>query len=382
MNSKDEVIKQLSSIWGISVDSATDMYKNKGIKSIEDLRQAQDSLHLSKNTKLYLEYYDDLSQRIPRKEITDHINTIQYWWKDYSEYRRDKSADLVMEAVGSYRRGEPTSGDIDIVVHIRNAKDRLLLVNPIGFFHYRLSQKGYLLHVFQQSENTIKGLVRLSHEMPVRRLDIFFAYGNEYPFYLLAKTGDIMFTKTMRHKVKYAYQSHLKPHETMILSEHGFRIKDKDGNYRMYRENLKFQDEHAIFRFIGVVPPLRPTEYKGAFPYEVKIMDEYRPPVVQKRPFIDPSASWPTSMSPPLSTRSSSPMSPPLSTRSSSPKSHSSTKKRKYTIVSWSSPSDSDSSNASRQKKRRKTREKKGGKKRDKKGKKRKTYKKTNINIF
>lgn len=316
MSSKEVIIDQLSSVWGISVKSATHMYENQGIKSITELRQSQDSLGLTKHTKVYLEHYKDLSQRIPRNEITHHINAIQNWWEDYNKQRDAKSVDLIMKAVGSYRRGEPTSGDIDLVIHIRNTKDRLLLVNPIGFFHHYLSHiQKYILHVFQLSENTIKALVRLSPKTLVRRLDIFFAYGHDYPFFLLAKTGDVMFTKTMRQKVKNAFKSQLNSWETMVLSEHGFRIKDRDGNYKMYRPNSNFHDEYAIFRFLGINPPLAPSDYKESFPYEINVMDVYRPLVLQKR-------SKPSSSS---------------------------------TVVSWSSSEDSrDSSKTSRRKKRRK----------------------------
>lgn len=287
MTSKEEAIEQLSSIWGISVNSATTMYEKQHIKSIAKLRQVQDFIGLTKHTKAYLEHYEDLSQRIPRKEVTQHIDTIRDWWIQYNKRREAKPVDLVMEAVGSYRRGEPKSGDIDLVIHIRNETDRMLLVDPIGFFHYYLSHmKQYILHVFQLSQNTIKALVRLSPKKPVRRLDIFFAYGDDYPFYLLAKTGDVMFTKTMRQKVKDIFQSQLNPDETMVLSEHGFRIKDEDGNYQMHRLNSSFQNEHAIFRYLGVNPPVEPTDYKGTFPHEMSIMDVFRPRTVTKRRFV------------------------------------------------------------------------------------------------
>ena len=63
---KTEVMKDLESVWGIGPAIAKKLY-DKGIASIEDLREHQDLL--TELQQIGLKYHEDFSEPIPKKEI-------------------------------------------------------------------------------------------------------------------------------------------------------------------------------------------------------------------------------------------------------------------------------------------------------------------------
>jgi DNA polymerase beta len=54
-------------------------------------------------------YYEDLKERIPRKEIDDAKKKI-------SKILKKIDKDCIFEICGSYRRGQETSGDMDVII--------------------------------------------------------------------------------------------------------------------------------------------------------------------------------------------------------------------------------------------------------------------------
>jgi hypothetical protein len=66
----NEVYEQFSNIYGVGPKKAQDLI-DKGIKSMDELRERQDEL-LNDNQKAGLKYYEDIMKRIPRKEIDDY----------------------------------------------------------------------------------------------------------------------------------------------------------------------------------------------------------------------------------------------------------------------------------------------------------------------
>ena len=62
----------MTRVWGIGSAKAKDLYDTRGIKTIEQLREAvkhHEDL-LTKNQKIGLKYLEDLEIRIPRKKVT------------------------------------------------------------------------------------------------------------------------------------------------------------------------------------------------------------------------------------------------------------------------------------------------------------------------
>ncbi|KAF9942982.1 hypothetical protein BGZ67_008613 [Mortierella alpina] len=93
------------SIYGVGSEMATDWY-NKGLRTLDDVRRLPD---LTKNQISGLKYYDDLLQRIPRAEVEEIGKVV-------SASATKLHPEIQVQVTGSYRRGQPDCGDIDIVV--------------------------------------------------------------------------------------------------------------------------------------------------------------------------------------------------------------------------------------------------------------------------
>ncbi|KAF2071194.1 hypothetical protein CYY_007480 [Polysphondylium violaceum] len=106
---KDEALtslNEISSISGIGPVLAKKLL-SEGVKSIKDLEKIKDKL--THHQQIGLKYHKEFEQRIPRDEIKIIEEIVRK-----TLYKIDKR--IVMETCGSYRRGLPTSGDIDILI--------------------------------------------------------------------------------------------------------------------------------------------------------------------------------------------------------------------------------------------------------------------------
>ena len=110
-------IQLLEGVWGLGPKGAEKLY-NKGIKSIDDLRKNEDLL--TKMQKIGLKYYEDFKERIPREEVDQLLQRFRK-----SAYQEVKDGEKVMsvEACGSYRRGRPNCGDIDVLITLKDGTD-------------------------------------------------------------------------------------------------------------------------------------------------------------------------------------------------------------------------------------------------------------------
>lgn len=108
---KLEALNTLSSILGIGSALATKLF-DQGIKSISDLKKAISSkkVELSSGQMIGLNYYKQLARRIPRKEISDFRKVLVRILK-----KVDDNSKLTI--AGSYRRGNETCGDVDILIY-------------------------------------------------------------------------------------------------------------------------------------------------------------------------------------------------------------------------------------------------------------------------
>lgn len=73
---------------------------------MEDARNRKD---LSPSQRIGIEHYDDFLKKIPRKETQLHFETVQ-------KALQEINPDLECTCMGSYRRGRPETGDIDIII--------------------------------------------------------------------------------------------------------------------------------------------------------------------------------------------------------------------------------------------------------------------------
>jgi DNA polymerase/3'-5' exonuclease PolX len=185
--------KELINVYGIGPANIEKIIEN-GITSISQLKK--NVFCLNDKQKMGLKYYKDLKKRIPLKEFNEHKKILE---KDLTITTYD--------FVGSYRRGNKTMGDIDIII-MKNPKfDLKEYINSLNIL-------GYIKDVLALGNNKFMGIVQLDQTKPARRLDILIAPANEYYYSLLYFTGSNVFNIGMRAYVKNKLG--------LSLSEHGF----------------------------------------------------------------------------------------------------------------------------------------------------------------
>eukprot|EP01062_Namystynia_karyoxenos_P010220 TRINITY_DN1361_c0_g1_i1.p1 TRINITY_DN1361_c0_g1~~TRINITY_DN1361_c0_g1_i1.p1 ORF type:complete len:811 (+),score=157.39 TRINITY_DN1361_c0_g1_i1:63-2495(+) len=226
MEQSDEVraVAELTGVWGIGAATAL-RYFRRGVRTVEDLRRYWSELSAAQ--QVGLRYYDEIAERIPRREVAEIELTV----------RRAALAinpNLEVQACGSYRRGKDTCGDVDILITdtTGRAHDGLL-----AMLIERLSSAGFLTAELSRSlrgaqsgkADTWFGLCRLpdcaheaacpyphlrdiqpqhlpeEHRTPEclrhhlnRRLDLKVYAREHYPFAVLYFTGSDYFNRSMR----------------------------------------------------------------------------------------------------------------------------------------------------------------------------------------
>ena len=187
---------ELKKIYGIG-DAKIKELIDKGIKSIKDLEKNKELLN--KKQLLGLQYYKDLNERIPLDEYIKHKELLE---KDLKKLR--------YEFVGSFRRGNNSMGDIDILIM---KDDNFKLDDYIA----KLKKNGYVKEVLAIGDVKFGGIVKIDDKSPARKLDILISPPNEFFYSLLHFTGSAEFNVGLRDYLKNKYG--------LSLSEHGFKDK-------------------------------------------------------------------------------------------------------------------------------------------------------------
>jgi DNA polymerase/3'-5' exonuclease PolX len=213
-----DIKNELRKIYGIG-DVKIESLIKAGIKTIDDLKR---NTHLLNEKQILgLKYYEDLDLRIPLDEYKQHIALVDKELKRYG--------DLTYNFVGSYRRGNSSMGDIDILI-MKN--DKFNLKELID----KLKTIGYVKETLALGVVKFAGIVKLGESGKYRRLDILIAPEEEYYYSLLYFTGSGDFNVGLRNYIKTKYN--------VSLSEHGI----KEGVIRIPKMN----SEKDIFSFFNI----------------------------------------------------------------------------------------------------------------------------------
>jgi len=219
-------VEQFMNIYGVGRVKAVKLVKEKHIHTITDLREraAADPKLLNTNQMIGLTYYEDLLERIPRAEMKKHEKILK------------KVIPYECELVGSYRREEPNSGDIDVLIRAPPGDHKQLLETIAN----ELIAKGYLIETLALGDKKCLAICRLPGKGKVqqkaRRLDLLLAPEKEYGFSLMYFTGSDKFNIAVR---KVALE------KGYSMNEHGFT---RQGDAPKEPELLS---EKAIFEFLG-----------------------------------------------------------------------------------------------------------------------------------
>ena len=225
---KNNPINILSNVYGIGPKKAKDLVEINGIKTIEELKAKQNEV-LNDTQKIGLKYYDDILKRIPRSEI-DNYNII---FKKVFELISPKKSNY--EIVGSYRRGQQDSGDIDVIITSDNS-------NIFTDFVDVLIKNQIITEVLSRGSSKCLVIAKIPSSTIYRRVDFLFTSQEEYPFSILYFTGSKVFNTLMRqHAITQGY----------TMNEHGLYKLNNEGK-KMNKIDKIFKEEREIFDYLNI----------------------------------------------------------------------------------------------------------------------------------
>ena len=174
----------LTKIYGVGSKKAQSLFNDYGIHTLSQL-QEEVILHpkiLNAKQKIGLEYYEDLQLRIPRDEMIAYNKVLTKISKKISPY-------LVFSVAGSFRRGLPNSGDIDVLITSSDPS-----ISPSSLrkqFIEALEKKGIIRAVLANGKIKFMGITKLEDKgfSTARHIDIIDTPLKEYPFALFYFTG-------------------------------------------------------------------------------------------------------------------------------------------------------------------------------------------------
>jgi len=251
-------IDELSQIWGMGLATAA-LFVSWGIGSVQDLRKDTEVFNtLNSQQTVGLKHYEDLIERIPRDEVkalADHVTAVVTKLGDGT---------VSVTCGGSYRRGAPSSGDVDMIfLPVDGAPDKAA-VNIMEPLLIELRRTGFLTDDLaipnQFGENNGKepgtdsrsymGVCRLPDrtDRKHRRIDLKAYPKCQEGTCLIYFTGDTHFNRSLRHFAKKA---------GLTLSDGGLsactRRKTAQGWKRVQTDpSVRCQTEEDVFKALGL----------------------------------------------------------------------------------------------------------------------------------
>mmetsp|Transcript_7536 Transcript_7536/g.16488 ORF Transcript_7536/g.16488 Transcript_7536/m.16488 type:complete len:851 (+) Transcript_7536:142-2694(+) len=253
-----KAINELRQIWGVGLATAS-RFCLWGIDSIHDLRndtEVYDTLNYQQ--KVGLKRYEDLIERIPRQEVKELADSVT------EVVTRLSNGKVTVTVGGSYRRGAPSSGDVDMILLPAEGEDDKAAVDVMEIVLNELRRTGFLTDDLavpnQFGENDGKnpgtdsrsymGVCRLQDrpDRRYRRIDIKAYPACQGPFALIYFTGDTHFNRSLRYFAKKA---------SLTLSDAGLsacvRRKTPQGWKRVHADSsVRCRTEEDVFRALGI----------------------------------------------------------------------------------------------------------------------------------
>lgn len=178
---RTQVLDLYTKIYGIGPVKANELYEY-GFRTIEDLLRAP----LTDAQKMGVHYFYQLVQRIRREEIQQIEDVIR-------NTLTTTFYNITWIIAGSYRRGEPTSGDVDILIRGDPGITIPSIVNS-------LTRSDLLTGQLALGETKFMGIGRLDDQHNAHRIDIFVLPTDEWAYATLYATGSQRFNVLMRQR--------------------------------------------------------------------------------------------------------------------------------------------------------------------------------------
>lgn len=229
---KRDIIKLFKTIHGVGGKQAAKWY-DANYRTLQDLVPLYQSGQMTAAQQLGVQYYSDLQLKVPRVEI-----------QAYETGMHNVFDPLKIEFViaGSYRRGLPESGDVDV----------LMKYSDMTQIIHSLKATGVIVGNLTPNANVKSMLIVKIGTNPARRMDIRLIPKESWPFALLYFTGSKNFNIVIRD---WALSKGLS------LSEYGFSDVNAAGSLNA-TINSKIHTEQDIFTFLGLIyqPPEERTD--------------------------------------------------------------------------------------------------------------------------
>lgn len=227
-----QAMLNLSLIYGIGPKKVKKLYEEHAVITIDDVRTLLEEhpKALNNKQKIGVRYYEHLLEKIPRAEIDE----FQAIFEDMVDET------MMMSINGSYRRGLPESGDIDILIASSSKASRTRFIE-------RLVSAGILVEELAKGRKKYMGIGVLPGGSMYRRIDIIETTLEEFPFAQLYFTGSKDFNTYMRG---------VAVSQGFTMNEFGITHADKTPlteDEILHRiGKLHFEDERDIFAFLDI----------------------------------------------------------------------------------------------------------------------------------
>ncbi len=225
-------INLLNRVAGIGPAKARELV-DKGITNLEELKENEKLL--TKAQKIGLKHFDDFELRIPREEIEKVEKYVE-------KVLRKLDSKYKSVVCGSYRRGQQSSGDIDVLLtHDDYASSKPVKKGGalLGDVVEALSKKKLITDTISQGDAKFMGVCRPKGDEHYRRLDLRIMPKDQFYCGILYFTGSDTFNKNMRaHALEKGF----------TLNEYSLRPVDKGGQPE---KPLPVSSEEDIFDYIS-----------------------------------------------------------------------------------------------------------------------------------
>ena len=181
-------MRNIQKIYGIGEKNAKE-YIEMNLRTPNDLMNAHNEkrIKLTKGKLLGIKYLDDFETRIPRYEV-------DCFYKILANLFADEFPEVLFEICGSYRRGQSTCGDIDVIISQENMLDSRLreIVN-------RLKELNIIVDDLANGNKKYMGVAKIRKNAIARRLDILWIPYHQYGPAILYFTGSKEFNIWIRN---------------------------------------------------------------------------------------------------------------------------------------------------------------------------------------
>lgn len=173
---KRRILSEFQEVHGVGPVTSLKWY-NQGYRSLEEVPLEI----MTSAQRIGVEFLEELKMRIPREEVALIDEEIRKTLEPYGIFH---------QICGSYLRGRPDCGDVDILIITQEGVDVLEVILTCPIFTHKLSRgpKKYMG----------VGIVDQIH----RRIDVEVVQPHEYPFALMYFTGPKTFNTKLRDHFK------------------------------------------------------------------------------------------------------------------------------------------------------------------------------------